>query len=61
MTGLKVASGGAFVDGTPKVWDGATYHEPKGCYVWRDGEYVKVWPNFMPQGMNKVDSSPVSG
>lgn len=56
MTGLKV--GPNLVEGTPHVWNGSEFVAPKGCYVWRDGEYVKVWPNFARQVMATTQNNP---
>ena len=57
MAGLKAWSGSAFVDGQPRIWNGTTFVAPSACHIWDGSKFVKVWPSFSRQRMNKTTAT----
>lgn len=63
MAGLSVWNGSAFVEGEPRIWNGSAFVAPSSCHVWDGSQFVKVWPSFTRQRINKsgTQSMPGSG
>ncbi|AWY06133.1 minor tail protein [Gordonia phage Suzy] len=56
MSGFKVWNGSAFVDAQPWIWNGSAFVRPSGVYRWDGTKFVKIWPTFVKQKMNKSGS-----
>ena len=53
MAGLKAWNGSAFVDGEPRIWNGSAFVAPSAIHIWDGSQFVKVWPNFVRQRINR--------